>query len=159
MNQCVLIICGIILTGKNGSTWRKICPSAAFSTTDLRLTGLRSNPSLRRDGPEPWHSLYYWVTYCVKWIAIPFQGSTAITFHSTVVWKWLTCYLHTYLLTPWCRVLLEKLNDYQLVKKFPAFYETRRFITAFTSARHLYLSWASSIQSRPPHIPLPEDPF
>ena len=27
----------------------------------------------------------------------------------------------TYLLTPWCRVLLEKLTDLQLVKKFPAF--------------------------------------
>ena len=26
-----------------------------------------------------------------------------------------------YLLTPWCRVLLEKLTDLQLVKKFPAF--------------------------------------
>ena len=28
---------------------------------------------------------------------------------------------------------------------------TRRFITAFTSARHLSLSWASSIESIPPH--------
>jgi len=56
-----------------------------------------------------------------------------------------------HLLTPWSRVLLEKLTDFQLVKKFPAFYGTRRFITAVTSARHLYLSWASSIQSTPPH--------
>ena len=53
----------------------------------------------------------------------------------------------TYLLTPWSRVLLEKLSVFQLVKKFPAFYGTRRFVTAFTSARHLSLSWASSIQS------------
>jgi len=29
--------------------------------------------------------------------------------------------------------------------------EPRRFITAFTSARHLSLFWASSIQSIPPH--------
>jgi hypothetical protein len=29
-----------------------------------------------------------------------------------------------YLLTPWCRVLLEKLTGLQLVKKFPAFYYT-----------------------------------
>ena len=36
----------------------------------------------------------------------------------------------TYLLTPWCRVLLEKLTASQLVKKFAAFYGTRRFITA-----------------------------
>ena len=28
-----------------------------------------------------------------------------------------------YLLTPWCRVLLEKLAGLQLVKKFPAFFE------------------------------------
>ena len=56
-------------------------------------------------------------------------------------------YLLTYLLTSWCRVLLEKLTDYQLVKKFPAFHATRRFITALTSVRHLSLSWASPIQS------------
>jgi len=29
-------------------------------------------------------------------------------------------YLHTYLLTPWSRVI-EKLTDFQLVKKFSAF--------------------------------------
>jgi hypothetical protein len=42
--------------------------------------------------------------------------------------------------TPWSRVPLEKLTVSQLVKKFPAFYGTRRFITAFTRARHLSLS-------------------
>ena len=60
-------------------------------------------------------------------------------------------YLLTYLLTPWSRVLLEKLASLQLVKKFPAFYGTRRFLTAFTSARHLSLSWASPIQSSYPN--------
>ena len=39
----------------------------------------------------------------------------------------------------------------QLVKKFPAFHGTRRFITALTSVRHLSLSWASPIQSIYPH--------
>ena len=57
----------------------------------------------------------------------------------------------SYWLTPWSSVLLEKLTGFQLVKKFLAFYGTRRFITALTSARHLSLSWASSIQSIPPH--------
>ena len=57
----------------------------------------------------------------------------------------------TYLLTPWCRVLLEKLTGLQLVKKFPAFHRTWRFITALTSVRHLSLSWASPIQSIYPH--------
>ena len=46
----------------------------------------------------------------------------------------------THSLTPWCRVLLEKLTGLQPVKKFPTFYGTRRFITALTSARHLSLS-------------------
>ena len=55
-----------------------------------------------------------------------------------------------YLLTPWCRVL-EKLTGLQLVKKFPAFYGTRRFITALTSVRHLSLSWTSPIHSIYPH--------
>jgi hypothetical protein len=55
-----------------------------------------------------------------------------------------------YLLTPWCRVLLEQLTSLQLVKKFPAFHGTRRFITAFTRVRHLSLSWASLIQSTYP---------
>jgi hypothetical protein len=46
----------------------------------------------------------------------------------------------TYLLTPWSRVLLEKIIGLQLLKKFPAIYGTRMFITAFTSARHLSLT-------------------
>ena len=57
----------------------------------------------------------------------------------------------TYLLTPWCRVLLEKLTGLQLLKKFPAFHGTRKFITALKSVRHLSLSWASPIQSIYPH--------
>ena len=56
-----------------------------------------------------------------------------------------------YLLTPWCGVLLENLTGLQLVKKFPAFHRTRRFITALTSVHHLSLSWASPIQSIYPH--------
>ena len=66
------------------------------------------------------------------------------TFRKNISWSMLCI---TYLRTPWRRVLLEKLTGLKLVKKFPAFYGTRRFITAFTSAHHLSLSWASSIQS------------
>jgi hypothetical protein len=51
-----------------------------------------------------------------------------------------TYFLLTYLLTPWNRGLLEELICFQLVKKFPTFYGTLRFITAFTSARHPSLS-------------------
>ena len=47
------------------------------------------------------------------------------------------------LLTPWSWVLLEKLTGSQLLKKFPILNETRRFITAFTSAHHLPLSYVT----------------
>ena len=57
----------------------------------------------------------------------------------------------TYLLTLRYRVLLEKLIGLQLIKKFPAFHGTRRFITALTSVRHLSLSWVSPVQSIYPH--------
>ena len=60
--------------------------------------------------------------------------------------KW---FIHS--LTPWCRVLLEKITGLQLVKKFPAFHGTRGSITLLTSLRHLSLSWASPIQSIYPH--------
>jgi hypothetical protein len=58
------------------------------------------------------------------------------------VWfNWYFSYLtFSYLLTPWSTVLLEKLTGFQLVKKFPTFYVTRRFITGFISAGHLSLS-------------------
>jgi hypothetical protein len=42
--------------------------------------------------------------------------------------------------TPRSRVLPEKLKCPKLLKKFSAFYGTRRFITAFTRARHQYIS-------------------
>ena len=72
-------------------------------------------------------------------------GQTCAYIHT-----YLHTYLLTYFLTPRSRVLLEKLTCSQLVKKFPAVYGTRGFITAFTSARHLSLSWASLIKSMPP---------
>ena len=42
-----------------------------------------------------------------------------------------------YLLAQWSRVLLERLTVSQLVKNFPPFCGTRRFITALTIPRHL----------------------
>jgi len=67
---------------------------------------------------------------------------------------YLLTYLLTHSLTPWCRAFLEQLTGLQLVKKFPAFHGTRRFITALTSVRHLW-----PVQSSPyTHIPPPGDP-
>jgi len=36
--------------------------------------------------------------------------------------------------------VLEKLTNSQLVRKFPTFYGTEKFVTTFTSAHHLALS-------------------
>jgi len=47
---------------------------------------------------------------------------------------------HTYLLTPWSRVLLEKLTGSAAGQEIPRFFGTRRFITVLTSACHLSLS-------------------
>ena len=49
-------------------------------------------------------------------------------------------YILTYLLTPWSRVLLEKLIGFAANQEIPAFYGTPKFITVLTSARHLSLS-------------------
>jgi len=57
---------------------------------------------------------------------------------------------HTYLLTPWSRVLLEKLTGSASSQEIPHIFGTRRFITVLTSARHLSLSWANSILSSQP---------
>jgi len=56
-------------------------------------------------------------------------------------------YIFTYWLTSWSRVLLVKLTVFLLVKKFPSFYGTWKFIAAFKIPRHLSIS----IQSTPPH--------
>ena len=69
---------------------------------------------------------------CIK--AVPFYGILFLN-------------LLTYLPTPWRGVLLEKLTGSRLIKKFPTFYGTQRFVTIFTSATHPI-----------PHILLPEDP-
>jgi hypothetical protein len=42
----------------------------------------------------------------------------------------------------WSRVISKKLTDPKLIKKFLAFYETRKFISAFTNACRLSLSLA-----------------
>ena len=56
----------------------------------------------------------------------------------------------TYLLTPWSRVLLEKLINSQLVKKFPAFME----LEVPSTCPYPEPAWSSPCH----HIPFPEDP-
>jgi hypothetical protein len=51
------------------------------------------------------------------------------------------------LLTPWTRVLLEKLTGFAASQEILRIYGTLKFITVLTSSRQLSLSWAHSIQS------------
>ena len=74
-----------------------------------------------------------------------------IEISNDILISYLLPFLLAYLLTPWSRVLLKKLTGSQVVKKFPIFYGTQRFITAYTRACHLPLSSARSIQSMPPY--------
>jgi len=71
---------------------------------------------------------------------LSFSLNYLLTHSLTYLLTYLLTYSLTHSLTPWSRVLLEKLTGFQPVKKFPAFCRTRRFISAFTSARHLSLS-------------------
>ena len=91
-----------------------------------------------------------WLTYLFTYL-LSYLLTYLVTYLLTQLLTYLVTYLLTYLLTSCSTVLLEKLTGLQLVKKFPAFYGTPKFITVLTSARHLPLSWASSIQSTPPH--------
>ena len=94
---------------------------------------------------------FFWFSWC-RAFQVRFSGIFWVIsrlFHLPLL-SLVSLLLH-YLLTPWCRVLLEKLTGLLLVKKFPAFYGTRKFITTFTNVRHLSLSWASPIQSTYPH--------
>jgi len=98
-------------------------------------------PSSGRNVAQGMCLLNFITVYLTTWT----QNLEANSLHKVLT------YLFTDLLTPWSTVLLEKLIGFHLVKIFPAFYGTRRFITAFTSVRHLSLSWCSSIQSIPTH--------
>jgi hypothetical protein len=52
---------------------------------------------------------------------------------------WYVYYVFIDMLNPWSRFFLEKLIRSQVAKIFPAFYGTRKFMTAPTSACHLFL--------------------
>ena len=90
------------------------------------------------------------------------RGNWLIILENSRISSWIMtrpgiAYLHAYLLIPWSKVILNKLTCSQLVNKFAAFNGTRMFITTFTSARHLSLSWDKSVHSMHFH-PTSEDP-
>jgi hypothetical protein len=71
-------------------------------------------------------------------------------------WPKLGPYLFTYLLHG-AESFLRSQSGFAASQEIPHIYGSQKFITVLTSARHLSLSWAGSIQSPQP-LPLPEDP-
>jgi hypothetical protein len=55
-----------------------------------------------------------------------FNNPVLWNYQKSVTWYWPSE------ITPWNKVILEKLIVAQLFKKFPVFYGTRKFITVFT---------------------------
>jgi hypothetical protein len=51
---------GITLTGENGRTRRKTCPSVSMSVINTTRTGPGAKLGFRCE-PEPWHSLRFWL--------------------------------------------------------------------------------------------------
>ena len=97
------------------------------------------------------HLLTYLLTPWSRVLLEKLTGSAASQEISRIFGlTYLLDYLLTYLLTPWSRVLLEKLTGSAASQEIPRIFRTRRFITVLTSARHLSLSSANSIQSPQP---------
>ena len=80
------------------------------------------------------------VTSCIDW----FLYLTFLSLPVTICTTMYTCVLHG------AESSLRRKLVLQLIKKFPAFYGTRKFITVLTSARHLSLYLANAIQSPQP---------
>jgi hypothetical protein len=88
------------------------------------------------------------------WYCVCYFSTTNLTTASVAcpMLNFLSCTYRYYLLTysmeqspSW------KANCFATSQEIPAFYGTRRYLTALTNGRHLSLSWASPIQSLHPH--------
>jgi hypothetical protein len=92
------------------------------------------------------------VTLCER----PYSAPVESGLHSSTCYSLIHSLTHsrthllTYLSAPWSRVVLEKLTGFAASQEIPRIYGNRNFITVLTSARHLSLSWARSIQSQQP---------
>ena len=103
---------------------------ATMSVTCTCLQGIVKE-SLRCEVVSP--DIHKWIVGCLYKLAL--QCKSSIT-------------QLTHLLTPWSRVLLEKLTGSAASQEIPHIFGTWRFITVLTSSRHLSLS--NSIQSSQP---------
>ena len=138
----------------NAKRGQYVLLQCAFVTLQYFWTATEIPQTIVAFGP-PWNEIKYKVTLEIRALQ-SLQSRTAISISYFIgqcgSHKCCISMLADYLLTPWCRVLLEKLTCLQVVRKFPGFYGTLRFITALTSVRHLSLIGVSPIQSTFPNL-------
>jgi hypothetical protein len=92
---------------------------------------------------DDWNKKFVCVCVCVG--VSPCRFEKGIIHQSVVL-----CYI-TYLLTPWSRVFLRSQPvNFAASQEILRIYGTQKFLTVPTSARHLPLFWANSIQSPRP---------
>ena len=98
-------------------------------------------------------NLYVLISRCYSVAFIichPINVTPQVTVSSGITAECVTLFSWCNWLTPLSRIYTEKLTRRPL-DQFLTFCGTRRFIAAFTSTRHLHLSWARAIQPMPPH--------
>jgi len=93
--------------------------------------------------------LYIMYSYCYVYVFLLlciFRSRYCVSLYCSVYCLCVNVYCTTanvsqanYLLTPWSRVLLEKLTGSAASQEIPGIFGTGRFITVLTSARHLSL--------------------
>ena len=84
--------------------------------------------------------IFLYLLYLLRSLLTSFNYSNGSSGWLNLKILWRSPYLLTYLLTPWSRVLLEKLTGSAASQEIPRIFGTRRFLTVPTSARHLSLS-------------------
>ena len=152
-SQCLRIVSVL-----HAHTWTLLCRLSCFSVKSVftcnhqRCLYLHTFPGCVIGLDCSLHNTGFFRQVMCLCIALYCSSHFRIFILNSVIQQTISNYLLTYLLTPWSRVFLENLTSHQLVKNLPALYGTRRFITAFTSARHLSLTWARSVQSMPPSL-------
>ena len=128
----------------NLPTWRQqdiSCHTTAFSWKSVGLHHMsQRDPAFETEMFQAFWNFLVSDEHCTVFSCAMLYSRGSI---DICTWMLISVYINK--LTPWSSDLPEKLTVPQLVKNFPKFYGNWRFITAFTSARHLYLSWATAV--------------
>jgi hypothetical protein len=143
---CSSVICNLTYILK--IKFSKDLKNEWFHIKVLKFLMNKLHISCRCHGTHCWHIADLYCTW-YSWFLVPLIRLYCFL-HYTIAKHVIHDHeKHFFHLTPWSRVL-EKVTCIviQLVKKFPAFFETKKFSIMFTKVCYCFLSWAVSI----PHL-------